>query len=269
MKKLLLLLSLVFLTGCNPSTLVEKIADKEKQRIALDYIHRLATDDPAMLVAELDLRVKSGSALASLTKLQAALPKEAPGVTNLVGYQVYYSSDTGTRNDLTYQLGYGSKWWLVHVAWRELAGGNRAIIALEARPLSKSLQEINAFSFKHARGRHFLFLGAAILVPLFILPTLLVCIKTKIRRRKWLWIIIVLVGVVQFSINWTTGEISFSPFSFLLFGASAMATSLYSPWIISFAIPAGAILFWIKRPKLMQSETPPPVPENTTPPPLS
>lgn len=192
-------------------------------------------------------------------------PKETPTITNLVGYNINYSSSEGTRNYLTYQLGYRSKWLLVYVAWRELPGGARELITLKANPITQSLQETNAFSFRHASGRHFLFLCAALLVALFILTTLLVCIQTKIARRKWLWILIVLVGVVQFSINWTTGEAWTSPIAFLLLGSSAITASAYSPWIISFTIPAGAILFWFKRKSITRAVTPPAMPENTPP----
>ena len=265
MRKLLLLLSIAFFTGCNPSTLIEKVADQEKQRIALDYIHRIATDDPATLLNELDPSLDRNTARAGLTQLKSMFPKRTPTVTNLVGYNINHSSSEGVRNYLTYQLGYGSKWLLVYVAWRELPGGARELITLKAQPIPQSLQEANAFSFRHARGRHFLFLCAALLVALFILTTLLVCIQTKIARRKWLWILIVLVGMVQFSINWTTGEMTTSPIAFLLFGSSAMTASSYSPWIISFTIPVGAILFWFKRQSLTRPITPPPVPESPPP----
>ena len=257
MKRILVLVVAALLTGCSP-TLIENFADDAKERIALDYIQRVVSGDLVQLNAELDPRVRSTNALTSLEQLRAMIPKEAPIVTNLVGYHVGYFSSEGTQNNLTYQLGYGGKKWLLaYVTWRELPDGKRQIVTLRAQPLERSLQETNEFSFLHARGRHFLFLGAVMLIPLFILTTLLVCIKTKLPRRKWMWIVLILVGAVQFSINWTTGEVEFAPLSILFFGASGMAASPYSPWIFSFAIPIGAILFWFRRAKLMRSDIPP------------
>ena len=250
MRKLLLLLSIVLLAGCSPNTLIEKLADQEKQRIALGYIQRIVTDDPTTLLNELDPSLDRNNARAGLVQLQSLFPKQTPTVANLVGYNVIYSSSEGVGNHLTYQLGYGSKWLLVYVSWRDRPGKARELITLKAQPINQSLQEANAFSFRHVRGRHVFFLCGALLVPLFILTTLLVCIQTKIARRKWLWILIVLVGMVQFSINWSTGEMTTSPVAFLLFGSSAMAASIYSPWIISVTIPVGAILFWFKRKSL-------------------
>lgn len=91
---------------------------------------------------------------------------------------------------------------------------------------------------------------------MFILVTLVACIRTKMRRRKWRWILFVLVGGVSLSLNWTTGEIGFSPLSVRLLGASAMTTSAYSPWIVSISFPLGAAMFWLKRRKSMQPPSP-------------
>ncbi|CAM3112066.1 hypothetical protein [Rariglobus hedericola] len=258
MKRILVLVVAAFLTGCSPEKMIEKFADDAKEHIALDYIQRVVSGDLVALTTELDPAVPSTNALAALEQLRANIPKETPTVTNLVGYNVSYSSSEGTQNNLIYQLGYdGKKWLLVYVTWSELPGGKRQIVTLKAQSLQQSLQEANRFSFRHAGALHFLFLGAATLVSLFILTTLVVCIKTKLPRRKWMWILFILVGVVPFSINWTTGEVGFNLLSILFFGASGMAASPYSPWIISFAIPIGAILFWFRRAKLMGPVVPP------------
>src|SRR5690606_22891732 len=128
--------------------------------------------------------------------------------------------------------------------------GKREIIGLNATPLAASLQEINGFSFKNADGTHYLFLAAATIIPVFIITTLVVCIRTKIARRKWLWVIFILLGVTSFSLNWTTGQTGVSPLSIQLLGVSATASSVYSPWIISVSLPIGAIVFWLRRRKL-------------------
>ena len=74
-----------------------------------------------------------------------------------------------------------------------------------------------------------------------------------------LWIIFILFGLGPLSLNWTTDQIGFSLLSFLLFSGSAMASSIYSPWIISVSLPVGAVLFWIFRNKL-RLQLPPPDP---------
>ena len=68
------------------------------------------------------------------------------------------------------------------------------------------------------------------------------------RTAKWLWCLFIIVGVGKFSIDWVTGVWTFTPIYLLLFGAGAVrGLGGYGPWIISVAIPAGAIAFQIWR----------------------
>jgi len=39
------------------------------------------------------------------------------------------------------------------------------------------------------------------------LYALLVCIRTPIRRRKWLWIIVTILGIGKLGIDWSSGEL--------------------------------------------------------------
>lgn len=63
-------------------------------------------------------------------------------------------------------------------------------------------------------------------------------------------------GLGPVSLNWTAGQPGFSLRSLLKFRASAMVSSLYSPWIVSFSLPLGAILFWKFRKRLTKQEIP-------------
>jgi hypothetical protein len=76
------------------------------------------------------------------------------------------------------------------------------------------------------------------------------CIRSRIRR-KWLWIIFILLGFVQFRFDWSTGHFDVQPISFALFGAGAFRPSAYAPWVLNFAIPVGAIIFFATRRRLL------------------
>jgi len=263
-KRLVLVLITALCSACLPSTLIEKIANDAKEQIAQDYIQLLVKGDLSTLAAELDPSLRNGSELKALAEARSYLPQEIPTVTNLVGYQSNHFNNQPTQYNLTYQFGYGSQWVLAQVAWREMPDGTRQIIGLHVQPLPKSLQEINAFTFRDAGLLRYGFLAGTILVPVFILATLVVCIRTKMQRRKWLWIIFVLVGLTKFSLNWTTGEWSFALLQLQVPGASAMAASIYAPWIISFSVPVGALVFWLKRKELAaQTAAPSPAPASS------
>ena len=87
----------------------------------------------------------------------------------------------------------------------------------------------------------------ALLITLY---ALVLCVKTKPLKRKWLWILFILVGFGQFVINWSTGEFQIAPLALQLFSASALA-SPYGPWIIAVSLPIGAALFIDRRRKLL------------------
>ena len=59
-----------------------------------------------------------------------------------------------------------------------------------------------------------------------------------------------LFGIISFRLNWTTGDFEFQLLNIRLLGAGFLRSGTVAPWILSFAIPVGAILFWIKRSKV-------------------
>lgn len=251
MKKFLLLAMLGLLTACSPSALIEKIANPEKTKIARDYVQRLMDGD-ATLLAEIEPKLRTGNEVEALQTVRALIPPGAPVSTDLVGYN-FSRFNSESNYNVTFQFSYGDRWLLATVGWREKPDQPREITRISVTPLEGSLQEINAFTFKRAAALHFIFLAGLIIIPVFSIVTLVVCIRTKFPRRKWLWIIFVIIGFCTFSLNWTTGQTSMNPLAFQLFGAGAMTSGVYAPWIISISVPVGAIAFWFKRRRLLQA----------------
>src|ERR1043165_2687459 len=59
-------------------------------------------------------------------------------------------------------------------------------------------------------------------------------------------VVIVLVGVGKFAVNWGTGEWSYQLLAFQL-PCFSKTHSLYGPWIVAAYIPLGAIIFLHRR----------------------
>ena len=97
------------------------------------------------------------------------------------------------------------------------------IIGLNVYQTEASQKQINAFKLSSKSVLHYLVLLAVLTVPLFIIVTLVFCIKTPILRRRWLWILFILLGIGSFSFNWTNGHYEFRILSVYLFGAAARA----------------------------------------------
>jgi hypothetical protein len=93
-------------------------------------------------------------------------------------------------------------------------------------------------------------LSLAVLAPLFSLYVFLLCIKTRMGKKKWLWLIFIVLGIGKLGVNWTTGQVLFTPLAIQLPPAGANA-QLYGPWLVYVSIPLGAIIFLIMRKKLV------------------
>lgn len=113
--------------------------------------------------------------------------------------------------------------------------------------------EINSFSLSGKSARHYGILALAVGAPIFILITLVYCIKTPIKKGKWLWVIFILVGIGAIRINWTTGDCAFNLVNVQLLGAGIVTVGANAPWVLTASFPLGAVMFWCKRRKLIES----------------
>jgi hypothetical protein len=141
----------------------------------------------------------------------------------------------------------GPKWV---VASASLSGepGEFRIVAFNVEPLPAPLSELNAFTLKGKSAAHYIFLLLPAADCVISIYAFVRCLRTKRLRRKWLWALFTLVGVVAFSINWTSGAVYVEPLRFSILGAGYMRNGWLGPWVISFYIPVGALAFlWKQR----------------------
>lgn len=120
------------------------------------------------------------------------------------------------------------------------------VTAFDAKILDNSLSKTYAFSLRNKGIVHYIFLCFIILIPIFIIVTLIAAIRTKMQR-KGLWLIGIIFGFLKLSINWTTGQIGYSLINFSILGAGFSKQGNSAPWILSFSIPIVAIIFWYKK----------------------
>jgi hypothetical protein len=117
--------------------------------------------------------------------------------------------------------------------------------------MAQSLQEYNRFALVGKNAIHYIVLSLVVAVPLFIVYALVLCLKTPIARRKWLWMLFIALGFSRLSFNWTDGAYKIQPISFSLLGAGFLKAGPYAPWIFTVAVPVGAIVFLVKRRSLV------------------
>jgi hypothetical protein len=245
--------ALVMLSGCDQDSLIKKITPPEDEAIATNYIAMLRQNQFEPIEKDLDPSLKSVLTQDTLVKMAAAIPAQDPISVKVIGAQQIRNSDL-YRINLSFEYQFPSKWVLINVATQKKDGVS-TIIGFNIYPLTDSLENLNRFTLAGKNLLQYVTLAFAILIPIFSLYALVLCIRTKMEKRKWLWIIFILIGIGKFTVNWTTGQWNIAPLSVQLLGAASFAPP-YGAWLISISLPLGAILFLLKRKKLVASVEP-------------
>ena len=236
--------ALVFIAGCDRDQLLRKFASPADEKVARQCIDTMRHGRLQEIETSLDPGLKGAEAHAQLLKMVATLPAREPDAVKLVGANQNF--DNGVRSsNLTYQYSYGLQHFMINCAWR-IDGERRVILGMEVKPLAASLDEISRFDLQGKTALQYGVLLAALVFLGMSLVALIRCIMDKGLRRKWLWIIFILFGIGQLSVDWNSGAWEFSPLHFLLFSASAVSPG-YGPWVVSTALPLGAAWYLARR----------------------
>jgi hypothetical protein len=211
----------------------------------------------------LSSELRGESASQTLHLIHGLLDHGEPKEVEAIGCNIntnLSSSEEDRRYDLSYQIQFEDSWVLVALVIDQNSNGT-VIAGFHFYPERESIQTQNRFTLTGKPVTSFLILALCIFVPIFIIYALVRCIRTPLRR-KWLWIIFILFGLGELQLNWTNNQFVFSPLSIVLFGSSSLREGLYGPWTLAFGIPVGAIVFLLRRRKLMIVTPKPPIQES-------
>lgn len=240
------LIALVTLTGCDQKAWLEKFIPREEAEFSKSYLALFQARDFEAIEEKIDPTLKSTELRPKLEQIAAIFPAEEPIDIQTVGAQTFTNADI-TQVNLTFQYAYPGKWLIANVVLLK-KGGDTVVTGVNVQPLPDSLENFNRFTFEGKGAIHFAILAFAIIVPLFIVATTILCIKTPIPKRKWLWVVFVLLGFVQVTLNWSDGNLNINPLNIQILGAG-FQTSLYGPLLLSVSLPIGAIVFLLRRKK--------------------
>ncbi len=242
--------ALLLLAGCDQQAMIEKFAPQQEVSKAKQLVTQLAARDFASIEAQLDTTLRTPELQSTLERLAKIVPTETPRSINIVGANTFSSGEV-TNYNLTLEYEYSSSWLLTNV--QLVRNGTQVVVTgFHLQPEQTPLKEVNRFTLSEKGFLHYLFLLLAAVIPIFIVYVLRLCYKTPALKRKWLWYVFIAVGMIQFSINWSTGETSIQLISFLLLGAGFLSSGPFAPVVLSFALPVGAISFLAKRQALAE-----------------
>ena len=244
MRALLSVLAFAALLGCSQEGLLQKFSSPEDQATARSYVDRLRAGKFDEIEKALDPGIRTPNIRDTLTKMAALIPNGEPTSVKLVGAHTFQSSEEKTVNT-TFEYNFGDKWLLANVAVRDRQGA-KAVVGFNVSRMTQSLESQNRFTLIGKSAIQYAVLAAAISAVLITFYSVIVCARTKLPSRKWLWVLFILVGFGKVAVNWTTGQLAIAPLSVQLFSASA-AAPLYGPWMIAVSLPLGAIVFLLYR----------------------
>jgi len=246
-KKIFLLIMLLALIGCDQKAFFGKFIPKDEFEFSKQFLALFQSRDFDAMERKISPDLNDAQLRQTLEEMAALFPNEQAKNISFVGSHTYTDQNV-RRVNLSLQYEFPSKWLFANIII-EKKGDLLVVKGIHVQPLQDSLEKINRFTFQGQGAIHYIFLSLAIMVGLFIIFALVLCIRTPIPKRKWLWIIFVLFGFFRVTLNWTTGVLNITPVSFQMLGLAISKQGLYAPWLVQVSVPLGAIIFLLKRKK--------------------
>lgn len=239
----LVALPLLF-AGCGGRTSIDAFTNDAEQARAHEWIDKMRRGESEAVAAKFDPSLADPKLPAILAEMATMVPAGEPTERKLIGAQRNIHN-SGTTVNLTYQYRFGEQYRLLNCATLE-KDGNFTIIGMNVSEIEGSLEETNAFTLEGKSLVHFAVLALAVMFPTLILVALYLCVRERNLKRKWLWVLMIIFGVMRFSLDWTTGAWTWKPISFLLFSVGALKPT-YGSLMLSIALPAGAVAYLLRR----------------------
>jgi hypothetical protein len=242
----------VFFTGCTARSLIDRIAPETvaEAKTNFDYLRHHQFDQ---IESSLDPSIDRDTLQANFTQMAALVPQGEPISVNTVGAYEKCLTRAGCQTQVTLEYQFPDRWLLMQLIVHS-QDDRTVITSMHVRQESASLEEINRFTLRGKTTLQYIVLVAAVGSVLAMLDALIVCVRTPMRR-KWLRMIIILLGVGKVVVNWTTGEADYHIF-WLNIPPAGLVAQPYGAWFLSVSMPLGAILFFINRERLRKVELP-------------
>ena len=215
---------------------MKRFTPLEAESTARNYVDLLRQGKFEQIANDLDPSIADSKSKDTLSQMAAFFPAEVPESVKVVDVRVVRGPEysTVTMNiDLEYQ--FADKWLLVNVATQKKEDVS-TIVGFHVRAIPDSLENLNRFTLTGKGAAQYFILAFAICSVLLTLYVLVLCLRTKSTKKKWLWALFILLGVCRLAVNWTTGDWSFTPLSIALLSASATCP-LIGPWTVAGIFP--------------------------------
>lgn len=215
---------------------------------AKNSIARLRTGDISALRESATDVIRNAPA-EQFEQLRALWPEGEAGSVKLIGYQQNHNSTEGSStHSLTYEYHWPDHVVLANATFVQSASA--APLQLHGLNVTAATREqlaANDFSLFGKSAGHYAMLLGVVATPVLMLVACVMSIRTSGLKRRWLWCLVALLTVGRFAMDWTSGAFAVG---FLTAGILGMgvtrADSLFAPWVLTTALPLGAIIVIVR-----------------------
>jgi hypothetical protein len=255
-KRLGLKIAVIFLLGLTGCGWVINRMAPDAVRDAKNYYEQLRQRQVEQIVQAFDPIADKNDLRGNLQKVIALVPEEEPLGTETLGASAECKGSGVCTKLIILEYKYPDRWILFRITVSNRSG-HYAITNLYVEPESKPIASMSQFTFRGKGMDHYMIVFLALLSAGIAIFALVLCIRTPIRKRKWLWIIINILGLGKLGIEWTNGALWYKV-AYISILPVGFGFDSESPFIYA-SIPAGAILFLLLRRRLAKaSATAPP-----------
>jgi hypothetical protein len=242
----LALASAFMLAGCSQEDMIARIMPDGADARARAYLSLLVRGEVDSAAARLVPELQTPEARAQLALVAEELRDRNVDSLAVIGVQVNNLPDVRHVN-IEYELGDARGWLITNVAVRE-TGTQWAVEGVRAQQTTSSLKELNRFRLAGQSPARYLWILLMIVAAAVSVAAAVIVARTRGMPKRWWWVLVALVGVGQFALNWTTGQWEFRPIQFQLLAAGYTKSGPVAPWVLSFSLPIGAVVaLWRRR----------------------
>ncbi len=252
------------LFGYDRASLLKKWTPQDDQSLAVHYTDLLRQSQFGQIEEHLDPSIRNAETRNTLTRMYQMIPSGEPASIKTVEASVLYSSDGSSLTNLTLEYEFAPRLsstnsteflpgsWILSQVSIYTSGGVKTITGFYVMPASKSFEEANEFTLTGKGSPQYGGLFLAIAASALTLYAFVLCIRMKVGKKRLIWFVPIAIGVFRLTVNWTSGQWSFTPLA--VQGPPVYTTfTPYGPCMILTTVPVGAIAFLLWRKRIVSS----------------
>jgi len=244
LKVLLICVAWSVLYTCGVDEYFDNLMPRSEVEFSQHYVHKVLSQDFEYVKSVSDTIIgpffNGGQMMRVLDTLMVG---DMISSMHFNSYPVEFDGEI--KRQYMFEVHYPYQWWLVTV----VVSGEKENLLVTGFQITKaedSQLELTRFRLKNRPNTFYILLGYHLIATIFIFVTLIIAISTKFDKRKWLWVLMILVAYGDLTVNWATGEYTSNLLTLRTVPGGLGTMGIYDSWYLSTLFPIGALLFWVK-----------------------